>query len=208
MRRFRFLCLALVVLLPPMASVLAGPRSYNLEQAVPPVIQDRAAIVPCTVTFLVEDTANGDLFAQRIRIATGDGDPAVDGRLSCPTDVLPRLPSFARDVCTLRAADKNTCVFADMTRAFAARPEIGNTTPLSSQCRSDTAAYLGAACWMNGVAAICNVGCGNSIQEALNAARARCQQVQGRSCPASVAVAVSEPDVSPPPVPGARQAGR
>lgn len=188
--------LAAALLLP--VSMLAGPRSYDIDQTVPPVIQDRAARVPCTVTFLVQDAANGDLFAQRIRLPPGDSDQIVEGRLSCPADVLPRLPAFARDVCTLRAADKNTCVFADMTKAFASRPELGNTTPLMSLCRSDSASYLGAACWMNGAVAVCNVGCGSSAQEAVAAAGTRCQQVQGRTCPVSAAVAVSEPNPSSP----------
>jgi len=170
----------------------AGPASYDADLAMPPVIRDAQAPTACTVMFLIEDIANGDLFAQRIRIPPLDSDVPVDHRMPCPPDVLPRLPNFAREVCNIRATDRKNCVYADMSREFAARPDINATSANTARCQSDSATHLSAACWMNGLTAICNVGCGASAAEAVTRARSRCEEKQQRSCPVSAAVAVTD----------------
>ncbi len=174
------------------AAALAGPVAFDTLPEAPPVIRDTQAAVTCTVTFLITDIASGDLFAQRIRLPPAETDVAVDNRLPCPPDVLPRLPNFARGACTVRAADPKTCVFADMGRDFAAKPEISNTDAAAARCTSDTATHLGLACWQNGAIAVCNVGCGNSAAEAIGRARSRCQEKQQRSCPSTALVAVTD----------------
>ena len=182
--------LAAVLLVP--ASSKAGPLAFDDPTDLPPVIRDSQSAIACTVTYLILDTANGDIFAQRIRVPPSDGDLAVNHRLPCPTDTLPRLSNFAREVCTVRAADRKTCVYADMSREFAGRPEISNTDADASRCRSDTANAIGAACWINGASPVCNVACGMTPAEALTKARSRCQEKQQRPCPASVVLPVAD----------------
>jgi hypothetical protein len=193
-RRFLGALLVAAVLLPSGAG--AGPAAYDMDLATPPVIRDAQAPVACTVTFLIEDISNGDLFAQRIRIPPLDTDQPVDHRMPCPPDLLPRLPNFAREVCNIRTTDRKNCVYADMSRDFAARPDISLTSANTARCQSDSATHLGAACWMNGPTAICNVGCGSSAAEAISRARARCEDKQQRACPATAAVAVSDQALS------------
>ncbi len=87
----------------------------------PPVILDTKAPPACTVTWLLDDTANNDIFAARMRIDPGDQDSPVNGRMPCPTNIAPRVADRALEVCTSRTADPKTCVFADMARDFEAR---------------------------------------------------------------------------------------
>ncbi|HVZ10327.1 hypothetical protein [Rhodopila sp.] len=184
----------------------AGPVADESLVEAPPVIRDTQAPITCTVTFMVTDTANGDLFAQRIRVPPAETDQAVDHRMPCSPDILPRLAGFARDACTIRAADARTCVYTDMGRAFSARPEITNTDVDASRCTSDTASEIAASCWMKGVTPICNVGCGATPAEALSRARARCQDKQQRPCTASAILAVTDqlaPSPDAPPAPSA-----
>ena len=189
-------------------SLRAGPAIFNTDPAVPPVILDTQAPLTCTVTYVIEDASTGDLFAQRIRVPPQDTDQAVDHRLPCPMDVLPRLPNFAREVCTIRALNRNTCVFADMSREFATRPDIANTAADTARCRSDTAKELGVACWMNGPTAVCNVGCGDSEAAALDAARRRCEEKQQRSCPSTAVLAVTDQRLTSPDAPSGQAAKR
>ncbi len=185
-------CAALALALLRPQAVTAGPASFAIELSTPPVIRDSTPVVTCTVMFLIQDITSGDFYAQRIRIPPGETDRAVGHRLPCPVDLLPRLPNAAREVCNIRANDKRTCVFADMSREFATRPEISNTAAGASRCQSDAATHIAAACWMNGAAGICNVGCGNSSAEAISRARSRCEEKQQRSCPVNVVAPVSD----------------
>ena len=200
MRHAIWLVLLGVVLLLPL-SLRAGPAIFDVGPAVPPVILDTQAPLTCTVTYVIEDASTGDLFAQRIRIPPGDADQAVDHRLPCPPEVLPRLSNFAREVCTIRALDRNTCVFADMSREFATKPDIANTAAETARCRSDTAKEIGVACWMNGATAVCNVGCGESEASAIAAARRRCEEKHQRSCPATAVLAVTDQRLTSPDAP-------
>jgi hypothetical protein len=198
--------LAVAALLPAVSG--AGPASYDMDLAMPPVIRDAQAPTACTVMFLIEDIANGDLFAQRIRVPALDSDVAVDHRMPCPPDVMPRLSNFAREVCNLRATDRRNCVYADMSREFAARPDINATSANTARCQSDLASHLGAACWMNGLTAICNVGCGSNPAEAIARARSRCEEKQQRACPVSAAVAVTDQTLSSPDAPAKPAVGQ
>jgi hypothetical protein len=204
----RFALLGVVLFMP--LRLLAGPAIFDVDPTVPPVILDSQAPLTCTVTYLIEDASTGDLFAQRIRVPPGDSDQAVDHRLPCPSDVLPRLSNFAREVCTIRALDRSSCVFADMSRDFATKPDIGNTAAETARCQSDAAKNLGVACWMNGATAVCNVGCGNSEATAIAAARSRCEEKQQRSCPATAVLAVTDQHLTSPDAPlgQAGQAGQ
>jgi len=200
----RIILLGAVLLLP--ASLRAGPAGFDTGPAVPPVILDTQAPLTCTVTYVIEDASTGDLFAQRIRVPPQDADQAVDHRLPCPPEVLPRLSNFARDVCTTRVLDRNACVFADMSRDFATRPDITNTAAETARCRSDTAKELGVACWMNGATAVCNVGCGESEAAAIDAARRRCEEKHQRSCPSTAVLAVTDQRLTSPDAPAGQPA--
>lgn len=176
----------------PGGSILAGPLPFAVELFVPPVIADSQAPIVCTVTYLIADTANNDLFAARMRIAPVESDTPVNNRLPCPA-VLPfRVATQALDVCASRG-DPKSCLFADMGRGFERGSGIGNTSEAASRCSSDTFSDIAAACWMSGKFSVCNVACGHSPEEAVSRAQDRCQEKQQRSCPVTATVPVSGP---------------
>ncbi|MDR3532660.1 MAG: hypothetical protein P4L90_19170 [Rhodopila sp.] len=174
-------------------AVNAGPLPFDLQLSVPPVIADSQAPAGCTVTYLIADTANNDLYAARMRIASAETDSPVNNRLPCPATVPPRVALRALDVCTNRAGEAKYCVFADMSRGFESEPDIRNTSENASRCASDKFSDIGVACWMSGKLSVCDVGCGNSPNEAVVQARARCEDKQQHSCPITATVPVSGP---------------
>jgi hypothetical protein len=191
MRLHRLVLAFLLLLGGRMAS--AGPQAFDLHLDVPPVIADSQAPSGCTVTYLIADTANNDLFATRMRIAATETDTPVNGRMPCPSDVAPRIGLRALDRCMSRAGESKSCVFADMSRGFEREPDIHNTSEIASRCSSDKFSHIGAACWMSGKLSVCNVGCGNSPQEAVTQAKARCEDKQLHSCPITASAPVSGP---------------
>jgi hypothetical protein len=192
-------CLILGVLLPAFGMALsssavnAGPMAADLHLDVPPVIADSKAPAGCTVIYMIADTANNDLFAARMRIASAETDTPVHNRMPCPSDVPPRIGLRALETCMSRAGDAKSCVFADMSRGFESEPEIHNTSEIASRCSSDKSTDIGAACWMSGKLSVCDVGCGNTPAQAMAQARARCEDKQQHSCPITAAVPVSGP---------------
>lgn len=199
--RLKILLACAAVGLLPASGAFGGPLAFDLPLDVPPVISDSQAPQGCTVTFLIEDVANGDLFAQRIRIPAAETDQPVNNRLPCPTAILPRLGTWAREVCNSRAVDRKTCVYADMSRGFEREPQIANTAENTSRCQSDMASHIAAACWLSDKTPICNVACGGSPAEAISRAHARCEDKQQRSCPISASVPVSDQVPSSPGAP-------
>jgi hypothetical protein len=191
------LFLALAVLLMARAA-WAGPLSFDLELHVPPVIADSQAPLGCTVTYMIEDTSNGDLFAQRMQIASAETDQPVDHKLPCPANVSSRLAAEALQPCLIRATDPKTCVYADMARGFERQPDIRNTAENASRCRSDQASHIGVACWMSGALPVCDVACGQSPIQAASQARARCEDKQQRACPIAGSVPVALDTLSAP----------
>ena len=189
----RALWLLALLAVPCAGPANAGPQSFDLQLFVPPVIANSLAPVACTVTYLIADTANNDLFAARMRIASAESDTPVKNRLPCPAQVPPRVALQALDVCTSRAADSKSCVFADMSRGFEREPAIANTSEIASRCSSDMFSDIAASCWMSGKLAVCDVSCGPSPEEALSRARDRCQEKQQQSCAVTATVPVSGP---------------
>lgn len=183
----------LLAVLLPIAPAAAGPLDFNLGLSVPPIVFDSKAPPSCTVTWLVENTANNDVFAARMRIAPSGGETPVNGRMPCPTDIPPRVPDRALAICTSHAADPKSCVFADAARGFETRPDLLNTAENGSRCTSDKATQIALACWMAGGLAVCNVGCGSSEAAAKQSAQARCEDKQRRSCAIRASVPVSAP---------------
>lgn len=175
------------------AGAMAGPVPFDLGLHVPPVVLDSQAPAGCTVTYLIADLQNNDLFAARMRIASQETDTPVEHRLPCPAAIPPRVAVRALDVCSSRAAEVKSCVFGDMTRGFELQPELRNTSENASRCSSDTASDMGVACWAAGKLAVCNVACGNSPLQAVARARARCADKQQRLCPITASVPVSGP---------------
>lgn len=173
--------------------VNAGPLPFELDLDVPPVIADSKAPVDCTVTYLVADIANNDLFAARMRIPSIETDQPADNRMPCPPQMPTRVGMRALDVCMSRAGEAKYCVFADMSRGFEEQADIHNTSEIASRCSSDKSSDIAAACWMSGKLAVCDVACGHTPDEALAQARARCEDKQQRSCPISATVPVSGP---------------
>ncbi len=173
-------------------AVKAGPLSFDQPSYVPPVIVDSKAPATCTVTYLVADAANNDLYAARMRIEPAEADTAVDNHLPCPAAMPPRVGLRALDVCTSHAAEAKSCVFADMGRGFEREPGVHNTAENASRCASDKASDLGVACLTGGRLAVCNVACGRSPAEAQALARTRCEDKQQHSCPVTASVPVAE----------------
>lgn len=171
----------------------AGPLSFDLQLDQPPVIADSQAPTKCTVTYIVSDLANNDLYASRMRIDSPESASPVGNRLPCPKDVPPRVGMRALDACLSRAGEAKYCVFTDMSRGFEREPDIHNTAENASRCSSDKASDIGVACWMSGDLAVCNVACGSSPRQAEAQARARCEDKQQRSCPIISTVPVSGP---------------
>jgi hypothetical protein len=174
-------------------AVNAGPQAWDLHLNVPPVIVDSQAPAGCTVTYLVADTANNDLFAARMRIASAETDTPANHRMPCPPSMPPRVGLQALDMCSSRTGEARYCVFADMSRGFEREPDIHNTSENASRCSSDTSSDIGAACWMSGKLSVCDVACGNSPQQAVNQARARCEDKQQHGCPITATVPIAGP---------------
>ena len=175
------------------ATPMAGPLAFDLPIYAPPVIADSKAPAECTVAYMIADLANNDLFAMRMRIAPAETDVVVNNRKPCPKDMPPRVGLRALDVCTSRAGQAKFCVFADMSRGFEREPDIHNTAENASRCSSDRASDIGVACWMAGKLSVCDVACGNSPEQALALAKARCEEKQQQSCPTAATVPVSGP---------------
>jgi hypothetical protein len=171
----------------------AGPQPFDLGLHLPPVVTDSKAPVGCTVTYLIADTVNNDLFAARMRIASAEADSPVDNRMPCPPQIPPRMGLQALDVCASGAEDPKSCVFADMIRGFENEQAARNTSENASRCSSDRFSNIAAACWMSGKLSVCNVGCGNSPEQAVARARARCQDKQQHICAITATVPVSGP---------------
>jgi hypothetical protein len=175
------------------SGVNAGPLTFDLHLDVPPIVADSQAPAGCTVTYLIADTANNDLFAARMRIPPSEAEAPVNNRMPCPPDVPPRVASRALDMCMSRATDQKSCVFADMARGFEQEPAIANTSEIASRCSSDKFSDIGVACWTSGKLSVCDVGCGNSPAAAAAAAKARCEDKQQHSCPVTATVPVAGP---------------
>jgi len=185
--------LSALALLPRVNAATAGPVAFDLNMSVPPVIADSQAPALCTVTYLIADTADNDLFAARLRIASAETDSPVDNHMPCPSEVPPRVAVQAIEMCASRAGDPKTCVFADMSRGFEGQPDIHNTSEIASRCASDKFSDIAAACLKSGKLSVCDVGCGNSPEAAVVQARARCEEKQQHSCPITATVPVSGP---------------
>jgi hypothetical protein len=187
------LLLAACFLIPPVTLAVAGPLPFDLQLAVPPVIADSQAPAACTVTYLIADIANNDLFAARMRIASAETDTPVKNRMPCPANIPPRVGVQALDVCMSREASSKSCVFADMSRGFDHDPDIHNTAENASRCSSDKFSDIAAACFVSGKMSVCDVACANTPADALTNARARCEEKQQQSCPITATVPVSGP---------------
>jgi hypothetical protein len=171
----------------------AVPMTFDLHLDVPPVVVDSKAPPGCTVTYLIADTLNNDLFGVRMRIGSAETDVPVNNRMPCPADVPPRIGLRALEVCMSRTGEAKYCVFADMSRGFDREPDIHNTSEAASRCPSDKFSQIGVACWMSGKLSVCDVACGNSPEQAVTQARARCEDKQQHSCPITATVPVSGP---------------
>jgi hypothetical protein len=182
-----------LLLLGGIVAAQAGPLGFDLGLHVPPVIADSTAPTKCTVTYMVADLINNDLFAARMRIDSAETDTPVQNRLPCPATIPPRVGLRALDVCTSRTGEAKFCVFADMARGFEREPDIRNTAENAARCSSDKASDIGVACWMSGTLSVCNTVCAISPAEALVQAKARCEDKQQHICPITATVPVAGP---------------
>lgn len=171
----------------------AAPVQFDLNLGVPDVVLDSEQPRACTITYLVTDVTTDDTYAVRMQVMPRQGAKPVAGRLPCPQTVPPRVAARALNACIARVADPKGCVFSDMSRNFAQGPELINTAENSSRCMSDSADFIGVACWKSGELDICNVGCGKTREDAQTAARERCETKQQQSCLTSGTLPVLAP---------------
>jgi hypothetical protein len=179
--------------LTPFAPARAGTSTFDINGGLPPVIVDTTKAANCTVTYLVTDITTNDMIAARMQIAPDPNERPVNNLMPCPPEVPPRVASRALDVCTIRAADPNNCVYADMGRNFEKQPRVDNTAENNARCASDKATDIGVACWRAGELQVCDVGCGNSPASAVSAAVERCEAKQQRQCPITGSLPVLAP---------------
>lgn len=174
-------------------SVRAAPPHFDKNIEMPSLFQDDNKPRECTVTYLVTNITTNDTFAVRMRIAPANGDDASRDRFPCPSQLPPRVDERAIDACRAHEANPETCVFADMGRDFSADPQINATSESASRCASDLSAEIGIACWNNGRFDVCNVACGQSKEEAVLAARSRCEAKHRKTCPITGSLPVLAP---------------
>lgn len=160
----------------------AGPVPFDLGLQVPPVVHDSKAPPACTVAWLIGNIRTNDFFVARARIAHARDERPVNGRMPCPS-IPPQMAARALDSCAARSLDPHHCVYADMARGFQSAPRLHNTAENASRCTSDTANFIGMACWMSGDMAVCNTACGETVAEAEAKAGARCADKQQHACP-------------------------
>jgi hypothetical protein len=187
--------LAVVLLVPLLvtAASQAAPQNFGIDTNLPSMIIDTTRPRECTITYLLEDISNNDLFASRMQFSPAFDAVAMKGRLPCPKSAPPRVGERALDSCRERAANQRTCVFADMSRGFETAPAATNTSQGASYCESDLASQIGVACWNAGKFDVCNVACGNTPEEAMQAARNRCEGKHQKSCTITGALPVLAP---------------
>ncbi|MSP02301.1 MAG: hypothetical protein EXR07_14805 [Acetobacteraceae bacterium] len=173
------LCLALLA---SPATAWAAIASFDLGNDLPPVIEDTTKAANCTVTYLVTDITTNDTIAVRMRMTSAPNDRPENGVMPCPRDIPPRVAARALEACGVRAADRKTCVFADMARDFISRPTVNSTAENTSRCASDQATDIGIACGTSGDAQICGVACGIGPEAAAAAAMTRCEAKHLTQC--------------------------
>ena len=166
---------------------------FDLNLALPPVVEDSARPQQCTVAYLMRDVGMNDAYAARMRIAPDANARAQKGLYPCPGNVPPRIAARALDSCTARAANPRTCVFADMSRGFEREPELRNTAENTARCASDVSTHIAMACWRAETFDVCNVACGGNEAEARARARQRSAEKHGQDCSIAGAVTVLAP---------------
>jgi len=172
--------LALILIMT--ASAMAGPLGLSLPDDPPQVIEDSTKPRQCTMAWLLTDLATSDIFLARMQIAPNLNTIPVKDRFPCPEQIAPRLADRALAVCTARAEDSRTCVFADMARGFERDPALRGTAENAARCGSDLYSHIGVACWRAGDLQVCNTACGKTEDDAKRQARGRCETKHGQPC--------------------------
>ena len=185
--------LALVLALLSASAALAAPLSTSNDDSVPAVVTDTTKPRKCVIAYIVTDVGTNDTFVSRQQVEPAQQEQASRGRYPCPTEVPARVATRALEPCLARAGDLKLCVFGDMGRGFEERPDARQTAENTSRCASDLASYIGIACWKAGNRDVCNVGCGNTEQEARNQARGRCEVKQQKRCTITGAAEILPP---------------
>jgi hypothetical protein len=172
-----------------------APQNFDLgSYGAPSVVERGSKPLICTVTYLVQDDATNETYAARMQFEPSpDASVGQNGRMPCPGMMPPTVGQAALDGCRSHAANAADCVFADMKSNFSAAPSVENTSANGSRCSSDQASQIAIACWSSGGHDICNVGCGEEPDAAVQAARQRCEAEHGKTCNITGSVAVEAP---------------
>lgn len=186
--------LVLLAMLPALIAAAghATPIQFGLGIFSPPQsINGPVRLPDCTLTYLTEDYVNNETYAQRMVFTPAPDAVPTKGVMPCPSLMSGRVAQATLTNCQQHAAHKADCVFADMNRGFHDKPGIASTAESTSRCASDEASHIGIACWRSGKTDICNVGCGNSAQAAISAARDRCERTHRQQCTITGALPVA-----------------
>ena len=161
-----------------------APQNFDLgSYGTPRVVERGGKPLICTVTYLVQDDATNATYAARMQFEPSpDADVGQNGRMPCPGMMPLTVGQAALDGCRSHAAKASDCVFADMNKGFSAAPSVDNTSASGSHCSSDQASQIAIACWSSERHDVCNVGCGDEPDAAVQAARQRCEAVHGKTC--------------------------
>jgi len=173
----------------------SAPQTFDLgSYSAPPVVNRGEKPLDCTVTYLVQDVATNETYAARMLFEPPpDAVVGQSGRTPCPGMMPPTVGETALAGCRDHAARPSDCVFADMNKKFPASPSVDNTSDITSRCVSDHASQIAIACLNSGKRDVCNVGCGDEPETALQAARHRCEAIHGATCNITGSVPVEAP---------------
>lgn len=173
----------------------AAPQNFDIGSYKPPPVESRGGKpLICTVTYLIEDYTTNETYASRMQFASApDAVVTADGRMTCPSMMPPTVSEAALNGCRDHAANRANCVYADMSRGFDADPKVVNTADNASRCQSDQASQIAIACWSNGKMDVCNVGCGDTPHDAIQAAQKRCEAKHHKTCDITGSVEVQAP---------------
>jgi hypothetical protein len=190
----RLLLLLLPLLLAGTASE-GAPQNFDLgSYGTPSVVQRGGRPLACTVTYLVQDDTTNQTYAARMQFdPSPDAAAGQNGRMPCPGMMPPTVGQAALDGCRSHAVNAADCVFADMKKGFSTAPSVDNTSAPGSRCSSDQASQIAIACWRSGTRDVCDVGCGEEPDTAVQAARQRCEGTHGKTCNITGSVPVEAP---------------
>jgi hypothetical protein len=146
----------------------------------------------CTIATIVEDISTNDAYLGRTRFVAPDA-PAPGQPALCPAGAAQEALRRTLEACKQHTSNSYNCVYGDMDRMFDVTTDMVDTSAVDSQCPSFSAKFIGIACQPGLAEDVCNVACGASAAEAIEAARKKCTAKHDGQCAVTNAVPVQAP---------------